>query len=55
MDKKKLTPLKAIRQNCIECSGGSLKDVKDCIIPDCPLYQYRMGKNSNRKGIKKTF
>jgi len=46
-----LTPMKAIRQNCIDCSSGSAKEVKNCIIVDCPLYEYRLGKNPRRKGI----
>jgi hypothetical protein len=53
MEKKILSPVKSIRKNCIECSGGSIKEVKECIIPDCPLYPYRMGKNPNRKNTKK--
>ena len=48
---KKLTPMKAIRAKCIECSGGSLKEVQFCVIPECALYLFRMGKNPNRKGI----
>ena len=48
---KKLTPIKAIRAKCIECSGGSLKEVQFCVIPECALYIFRMGKNPNRKGI----
>jgi len=51
MTNKKLTPLKAIRQNCIDCSCSSPKEVKDCIIFDCPLYEYRLGKNPRRRGI----
>ena len=47
----KQTPLKAIRHHCIDCSGGSTKDVRNCIITDCPLYIYRMGTNPRRKGI----
>ena len=46
---KALTPIKAIRQNCIACSGGSKKEVKLCVIPECPLYPYRLGTNTNRK------
>ena len=38
-----LTPLRAIRANCIDCSGGSYKEVAKCQIPDCPLYIYRFG------------
>jgi len=48
---KNLTPLKAIRKHCLECSSGSALEVKNCIITDCPLYSFRFGKNPKRKGI----
>jgi hypothetical protein len=48
---KNLSPLKAIRSNCLQCSCGSIREIKHCIITDCPLYPYRLGKNPNRKGI----
>lgn len=41
---KLLTPVKAIRQYCIGCSGDSVKEVSECQLLDCPLYLYRMGK-----------
>jgi hypothetical protein len=41
---KKLTPIKSIRKNCIECSGGSFSEVYNCGITDCPLWIYRLGK-----------
>ena len=41
---KKLTPLKAIRQKCIECSGGSFKEVRECQHDDCSLFNNRFGK-----------
>ncbi len=47
---KRLTPLKAIRAKCLDCSCGSTKAVRECPITDCPLYLYRMGKNPNRAG-----
>ncbi len=47
----RLTPLKAIRQKCLECSCGSSHEVNLCPITDCALYEFRFGKNSNRKGI----
>jgi hypothetical protein len=50
---KNLTPLKAIRAKCIDCSGGQLKEVRECIITDCPLYPFRMGTNPNRAGVGK--
>ena len=46
-----VTPIKAIRAKCLECSNGQLSEIRECVIPDCPLYPFRMGKNPNRKGI----
>ena len=43
-----LTPIKAIRAHCIECSGGSTKEVKECPIAKCTLYPYRMGKRPKK-------
>lgn len=43
-----LTPIKAIRVHCIECSGGQNKEVKECPITKCPLYPYRMGKRPKK-------
>ena len=37
------TPLKAIRQKCLECSNGSSHEVRLCPINDCALYEYRSG------------
>lgn len=48
---KNTTPLKSIRQHCLECSGGSRLEVRKCNIENCPLYVYRLGKNPKRKGI----
>jgi hypothetical protein len=39
-----LTPLKAMRAKCLDCSCGSRKEVSNCQIPDCPIYPYRFGK-----------
>jgi len=41
---KKLTPLRAIRAKCLECSGDSAREVRLCEITECPLYLYRLGK-----------
>ena len=48
-DQKILTPLRAIRAKCIDCSAGSMKEVRECMMLDCPLYPYRLGKSPNRK------
>lgn len=44
MKNKILTPLKAIRKNCLDCMCGSSLEVKLCPSSDCPLYHYRFGK-----------
>ena len=48
---KKLTPLKAIRAKCLECSAGQPSEVRRCLADDCPLFTYRFGHNPRRKGI----
>jgi len=45
----RLTPMKAIRKYCIECSGGSYKEVELCRLDDCPLFEYRFGKRPTNK------
>jgi hypothetical protein len=35
--------LKAIRKNCLECSGGEIRGVEECPMRSCFLYPYRMG------------
>jgi hypothetical protein len=39
-----LTPLKAIRAKCIDCSGGSPKVATECHILECSLWPYRLGR-----------
>lgn len=47
-----LTPIKAMRAKCMDCSCGMAKEVKMCPIKDCPLWPYRMGKRpKNEKYI----
>jgi hypothetical protein len=48
---KALTPMKAIRAKCLDCSNASAHEVKNCPITECPLWELRFGKNPNRKGI----
>jgi hypothetical protein len=48
---RKLTSIKAIRVKCLDCSGFQPSEVRNCGIPECPLFPYRMGKNPNRVGI----
>ena len=43
---KTVTPLKAIRLKCIDCSGYELKEVRKCQSEECPLFSLRMGRGS---------
>jgi len=47
---KQESPLKAIRMMCIECMGGdTVQDckelIRDCPASDCPLHDFRLGRN----------
>ena len=50
MDEKIPSLLKCVRRHCLECSGGSSKEVEVCPITHCNLYPYRLGKSLTRKG-----
>jgi len=43
MDKKLDTPIKAIRNNCLDCTCNQPKEIRLCTIIDCACYPYRMG------------
>jgi hypothetical protein len=43
--------VKLIRKFCLECMGGSSRLVAVCESVDCPLHQYRFGKNPKRAGL----
>ena len=44
-----LTPMKACRQRCLDCCGGSVSDVKRCDRTGCALHVYRMGNRASRR------
>lgn len=44
-----MTPLKAIKEYCIDCMGGQPRLVKGCTALNCPLYPYRTGHNTTIK------
>ena len=37
--------LKAVRNNCHECACGSVKEIADCMMVECPMFAFRMGKD----------
>ena len=43
------TRLKAIKRCCLDCSGGSKAEVRNCERVGCPLHPFRLGNNPNRK------
>ena len=48
--KKHKSPLKAIREFCIECVGGRenegcLKYIENCGSPECAVFDFRFGNN----------
>ena len=45
-----ITPLKAIRAKCRECSGGFVA-IDRCDNTDCSLFTYRLGHDPARRGI----
>lgn len=45
MDEEKISPIKAIKQNCIECCCGDRNEVKLCPVTKCPLWPFRLGHN----------
>jgi hypothetical protein len=46
-----LTPIKAIRFQCIECMGFVTSEVNRCTSPLCSLFPYKLGTNPERSGI----
>lgn len=46
---KRVTPLRAIRLKCLYCSNNNREEIKNCIIPECSLYPFRLGKGVKRK------
>lgn len=51
MDTEKISPLRAIKEHCLDCSNGQKQEVKLCPVTECKLYPFRNGKNpfSKRK------
>jgi len=40
-----ISPLRAIRKKCIDCSVGQFGEVRKCVHIDCPLWPLRLGKS----------
>lgn len=44
--------LRAIRKKCLECCGGSRKEVAECELEDCPLHPYRFGREPEKESAR---
>lgn len=52
--KRSRSPVRAIKDKCLDCSGGSHNEVTLCAIKDCALWPFRKGRNPNRTPRKLT-
>jgi hypothetical protein len=50
--KKSLTPMKAIREACMQCSNWQYIEITRCPANDCALWLYRLGKKPDQIGRK---
>ena len=41
---RRVTPLRAVRQECLDCCGGSANEVRLCVSKSCPLWPFRFGR-----------
>ena len=41
----RISPIKAIRQKCLDCCCNQRVEVNLCTCEDCPLWPFRFGKN----------
>lgn len=44
-----LTPIKAIRAKCLDCTCGQQAEVRRCKSESCFLWPYRMGHRPKKK------
>lgn len=43
------SPLKAIREKCLDCCCGFKNEIRLCNIKNCALYPFRFGHNPYKK------
>lgn len=49
-----LTPIQAIRRKCLECCNGQHKEIRECLIDSCALYEFRIGDRYPKKDESNT-
>ena len=45
-ESKRLTRGEAIRAKCLDCCCGQSAEVRECTARECPLWPFRMGRES---------
>lgn len=53
MAERSNNPIKRIREYCVQCVADQPKEVELCPITDCPLYDFRFGKNPFRQKVER--
>ena len=51
LGRQPISPLRALRMRCIDCSGDSANEVRLCTAVQCPAWPFRMGKNPWRSPL----
>jgi len=46
---KQNTPLRAIRELCLNCSDDNPEEVRICPIKECVLYPFRFGRDPDQR------
>ena len=49
---RKITPVRAIRAKCLDCSNGVYAEATNCVVSQCPLYPYRKGKKPTAEELE---
>ena len=45
---RKPSRAKAVKDKCLECSGGSPLEVTLCVVVQCPLWRFRTGNDTSQ-------
>ncbi len=51
---KLLTPIKAMRAKCMDCTCNQPKEIRLCPLTTCALWPYRMGKRPEAGTVEET-
>ncbi len=51
---KLLTPIKAMRAKCMDCTCNQPKEIRLCPLTTCALWPYRMGKRPKTGTVEET-